>query len=390
MAAIYQEHFGLNQHPFQITPNTDYFFSGSQRGDLLKVLLHVAAHDEGIATIVAEVGTGKTLLARQMIERLPPGNAVVYLANPCFSRTEIISAIGRDLGLAFAFNSLEEKLALLHHELLRRHGIGERVLLVIDEAHAMPAESLEEVRLLSNLETGRHKLVNIMLFGQPELDKLLAEPHLRQVRDRVIHRFELKPFSRDDAAAYIDHRLRIAGWQGGHVFNARALSLLTKASEGRARRINLLADKALLAAYAGNQKIVGRHHVKAACKEFADLAIPSVAGLGLGSAKTATQQTSGFSWGRSSHWLPYFIMSILMAATMTAATLFFAGYHLELHAPQTAPLHPLSLSSSTQAFAQTSPLLNPTLQTALLTLPASPATEETSPHSPESMPEHLP
>jgi len=388
MAAIYQEHFGLKQHPFQITPNTDYFFSGSQRGDMLKVLLHVAAHEEGIATIVAEVGSGKTLLARQMIERLPSGTGVVYLANPCFSRDEIISAIGRDLGLAFASSSLEEKLATLHHELLRRHSIGERVLLVIDEAHAMPAESLEEVRLLSNLETGRHKLVNIMLFGQPELDSLLAEPHLRQVRDRVIHRFELKPFSRDDAAAYIDHRLRIAGWQGGRIFNTRALSLLTKASGGRARRINLLADKALLAAYASSQKIVGHRHVKSACKEFAD-PLGTLSPLATGSSRTITQPAPGSSWIRSNHWLPYFIMSIIMAATMTAAILFYAGYHIELRAPQAAPLHPMSLSPA-QPLALALPLLNPTLQTAMFTQPPSSVPEETSPQSPELLPEHLP
>lgn len=382
MTAIYQEYFGLHQHPFQITPNTNYFFSGSQRGDLLKVLLHVAAHEEGIATIVAEVGCGKTLLARQMIERLPPGTGVVYLANPCFSRDEIISAIGRDLGLTFTSSSLEEKLAALRDELLRRHSIGERVLLVIDEAHAMPAESLEEVRLLSNLETCRHKLVNIMLFGQPELDTLLAEPQLRQVRDRVIHRFELMPFSRDDAAAYIDHRLRIAGWQGGRIFNTRAISLLTKAAGGRARRINLLADKALLAAYAGNQKTVSRHHVKAAHKEYADTD-PCM------HHKTAPQQAAGTSWARPSLWLPYFVLSIIMAMLMTTAIFFYAGYHIELHAPQAAPLHPISLSPP-QPLASASPLLNPALQTAMLTLPPAPVTVAVLPHSPEYRPEPLP
>lgn len=268
MSALYLKHFDLEKSPFQITPDIDFFFSGSQRGGMLTALLHVACHEEGIVTAVAEVGSGKTLLARLMLSRLPEDISTVYLANPCFSRDEIISAISRDLGLSGQAASTEENLAHLHQELLRRHALGQRVLLVIDEAHAMPPESLEEVRLLSNLETDRHKLVNIMLFGQPELDSLLQDRRLRQVRDRVIHRFELPPLPRDEAMAYIDHRLRIAGWRGGRLFSSGALNLLLKASQGRARRINLLADKSLLAAYAEGARQVEKRHVKAACGEL--------------------------------------------------------------------------------------------------------------------------
>jgi len=268
MSSLYLKHFDLEKSPFQITPDIDFFFSGSQRGGILTALLHVACHEEGIATAVAEVGSGKTLLARLMISRLPEDISSVYLANPCFSRDEIISAISRDLGLLNLPASTEENLAQLHQELLRRHAHGQRVLLVIDEAHAMPPESLEEVRLLSNLETDRHKLVNIMLFGQPELDTLLADRRLRQLRDRVIHRFDLPPLPRDEATAYIDHRLRIAGWRGGRLFTPAAIALLVKASHGRARRINLLADKSLLAAYAEGVKQVEKRHVKTACGEL--------------------------------------------------------------------------------------------------------------------------
>lgn len=268
MSALYLKHFDLEKSPFQITPDIDFFFSGSQRGGMLTALLHVACHEEGIVTAVAEVGSGKTLLARLMLSRLPEDISTVYLANPCFSRDEIISAISRDLGLTSQTGSTEENLAQLHQELLRRHALGQRVLLVIDEAHAMPPESLEEVRLLSNLETDRHKLVNIMLFGQPELDTLLQDRRLRQVRDRVIHRFELPPLPKDEAIAYIDHRLRIAGWRGGRLFTAGALGHLLKASQGRARRINLLADKSLLAAYAEGARQVEKRHVKAACGEL--------------------------------------------------------------------------------------------------------------------------
>ncbi len=268
MSSLYLKHFELEKSPFQITPDIDFFFSGSQRGGILTALLHVACHEEGMVTAVAEVGSGKTLLARLMLSRLPADISTVYLANPSFSRDEIISAISRDLGLTERKESTEENLAQLHQELLRRHSLGQRVLLVIDEAHAMPPESLEEVRLLSNLETDRHKLVNIMLFGQPELDELLQDRRLRQVRDRVIHRFELPPLPKEEANAYIDHRLRVAGWKGGRLFTSGAMSQLLRASQGRARRINLLADKALLAAYAEGVRQVEKRHVKAACSEL--------------------------------------------------------------------------------------------------------------------------
>lgn len=268
MSRLYLDHFGLKRPPFQITPDIDFFFSGSRRGDLLDALLHVASHEEGIATAVAEVGTGKTLLARLMISRLPENIRTVYLANPSFGRDEIISAIARDLGLDGLPASMEEKLSALYRELLALHAGGKRVLLVIDEAHTMPLESLEEVRLLSNLETSHHKLINIMLFGQPELDALLADRRLRQLRDRVNHRFDLLPLSRQDGIAYIDHRLRTAGWRGGRLLTERATSVLLKASGGRARRVNLLADKALLAAYAEGKMEVDEGHARSAIHEL--------------------------------------------------------------------------------------------------------------------------
>jgi type II secretory pathway predicted ATPase ExeA len=268
MSLLYLTHFGLNKPPFKITPDLDFFFSGGRRGDILSALLHVAKHEEGIITVVAEVGSGKTLLSRLMISQLGPQVSTVYLPNPCFSRDEIFSAIGRDLGLTDLPATTEARLSTLQQELLQRHAQGQRVLLVVDEAHAMPPESLEEIRLLSNLETASHKLLNIMLFGQPELDVLLTDPRLRQVRDRVIHRFELLPLPQAEACAYIDHRLRAAGWKGGVLFSAAALKLLVKAAAGRARRINLLADKALLGAYAEGARMVDLPHVKGALGEL--------------------------------------------------------------------------------------------------------------------------
>lgn len=277
MSSLYLEHFGLNKPPFQITPDLGFFFAGGRRGDILSALLHVAQHEEGIITLVAEVGSGKTLLARLMLSRLTANICTIYLANPSFSRDEILGAIGRDLGLTQLPEATEARVAALQNELLRRHAAGQRVLLVVDEAHAMPPESLEEVRLLSNLETDQHKLINIMLFGQPELDETLGDRRMRQVRDRVVHRFQLQPLPADEASAYVDHRLRAAGWVGGALFAPAAMALLIKASGGRARRINLIADKALLGAYASGQSMVQVHHVRQAVGELHDdVAKPSL------------------------------------------------------------------------------------------------------------------
>lgn len=302
MSALYLQHFGLCKQPFQITPDLGFFFAGGQRGDILSALLHVAGHEEGIITLIAEVGSGKTLLARLMISRLGADICTVYLANPTFSRDEILAVIGRDLGLIDLPASTEARLAALQQELLRRHSIGQRVLLVIDEAHAMPPESLEEVRLLSNLETGQHKLLNIMLFGQPELEEVLADRRLRQVRDRVVHRFQLKPLPPEEAGAYIDHRLRAAGWAGGALFSPQAMALLVKASGGRARRINLLADKALLAAFALGLKDVGRKQVQEAISELHDdFSVRPAIGI--------------------PRWIPWLALTIVLAAGMATLAL---------------------------------------------------------------------
>ena len=268
--AAHLQHFGLTRPPFQIRPDTDFFFPGNRQGEYLDALLHVAAHDEGLCIVIAGAGGGKTLMARQMIARLPGDIQALYLAYPCLGRGEILDAIGSELGMDSLPDTMDGKLAMLQGQLRQRHADGKRILLVIDEAHTLPTESLEEIRMLSDLEAEQHKLVNILLLGQPGLDTLLTDPRLRQVQDRVIHRFELTPFSRDDVAAYIDHRLRASGWQGGPLFDDKALDAISHASEGRAQRINLLADLSLQAACAKDAKQVHASHVKQAMASLPD------------------------------------------------------------------------------------------------------------------------
>ncbi|HRH30019.1 MAG TPA: AAA family ATPase, partial [Aquabacterium sp.] len=275
MSSLYLEHFRLTEAPFGITPNGRFFFEGQARGAILEALHHAVLDEDGIVVVVGEVGSGKTMLCRMLAERLPREQVdLVYLANPSFGPREILQSLIADWGLPPSTEG-HPRVLTIQDALLERHAQGRRAVVLIDEAQAMQPESLEEIKLLSNLETDEHKLLQIVLFGQPELDELLALPKLRQVRDRVVHRFELQPLNAPEAAAYIEHRLRRAGWQGGALFEARALSQLIEASGGRIRAIHLLADKALLAAFAQGARQVGPEHVRLAIGEVQGRA-PSV------------------------------------------------------------------------------------------------------------------
>ncbi|MDD2721756.1 MAG: AAA family ATPase [Gallionella sp.] len=265
MSSLYLDYFDLKSPPFSITPDPGFFFEGGDRGAFIAGLTYAAQQAEGIILVVGEVGSGKTMMSRLLLNRFQSHVDTVYLPNPSFSRDEIIDIIARDLGIPT--NQQGVRLEALQQELIKRHAEGRQVVVLIDEAHAMPAESIEEVRRLSNLETDDCKLVQLILCGQPELDTLLAAPHLRQVRDRVVYRLVLNNLSRRDASAYLDHRLRVAGWRGGRIFTWLGEQLLITDARGRARRLNLLADKALLAAFAEGKRQVDVRHVLIAIKE---------------------------------------------------------------------------------------------------------------------------
>jgi type II secretory pathway predicted ATPase ExeA len=269
--ALYLEHFGLREPPFRITPHTDFFFDGADRGATLEALLYAIQHEEGIVKVVGEVGSGKTLLCRVLIERLPKNVETVYLANPSFSSDEILYAVAEELKIEFSRERAPIALRALQDRLIASYAEGRRTVILIDEAHAMPEETLEEVRLLSNLETSRHKLLQIVLFGQPELDEVLAMPDLRQLKDRITHSFRMRPLSQEEVANYLTFRMRAAGYRGPDVFAADAIGRITRASAGLTRRINILADKALLAAFSeGKHAVTAREaRVAIADSEFA-------------------------------------------------------------------------------------------------------------------------
>jgi type II secretory pathway predicted ATPase ExeA/septal ring-binding cell division protein DamX len=265
--SLYLEHFGLKEPPFRITPHTDFFFEGADRGATLEALIYAVLHDEGIVKVSGEVGSGKTMLCRVLMERLPAQVDTLYLATPSLAREEILQAIGDELGLALEGKRNAVALRELQEHLIARYAKGRRVVVLVDEAHAMPEETLEEVRLLSNLESSRHKLLHLVLFGQPELDATLAKPSLRQLRDRVTHAFRMRPLSRTEVARYLSFRMRAAGYRGPEIFSPGAVSLITRSADGLTRRINILADKALLSAFAQNSHAVTPAHVRAAVKD---------------------------------------------------------------------------------------------------------------------------
>jgi len=271
--ALYLEHFGLAEPPFRITPHPDFFFDGADRGATLEGLLYAILHDEGIIKVSGEIGSGKTTLCRVLMERLPSEVETVFLANPSYSRTEILHAIAEELGQPVSDDPAAPALRALQAKLIELYASGRRVVVMIDEAHAMPDDTLEQVRLLSNLESSRHKLLQIVLFGQPELDAALAKPSMRQLKDRITHSFRTRPLVPDEVAKYVSFRMRTAGYKGPDLFSAPALAAIARASGGLTRRVNVLCDKALLAAFATNAHAVTPREVRAAIadSEFAPL-----------------------------------------------------------------------------------------------------------------------
>ncbi|MEX2199333.1 MAG: AAA family ATPase [Burkholderiales bacterium] len=269
--SLYLDHFGLREPPFRITPHTDFFFDGADRGATLDALLYATLHEEGIVKVVGEVGSGKTMLCRVLIERLPAQVETVYLANPSFSRDEFLVAVAEELKIDFARERVTGALHALQDRLIESYAKGRRTVILIDEAHAMPEQTLEQVRLLSNLETSRHKLLQIVLFGQPELDEVLAAASMRQLKDRITHSFRMRPLTMAEVATYLTFRMRAAGYKGPDVFDPQAVARIARASGGLTRRINILADKALLAAFSGSTHAVGAKQARAAIadSEFA-------------------------------------------------------------------------------------------------------------------------
>jgi MSHA biogenesis protein MshM len=262
---MYYAHFGFKEPPYKITPNTDVFFTGGKRGAVLDALIYAICSGEGIIKVVGEVGSGKTMLCRMLQTQLPDNIETVYLANPSMAPDDVLYAVAFELQLKLPKNADKfHVMQKLHQYLLDQHAAGNRVVVFVEEAQGMPLATLEELRLLSNLETKHDKLLQIVLFGQPELDTNLNATHIRQLRERITHSFKLQPLDQQEVSEYLMFRLRAADYFGPPLFTPAAIRLLSRTAEGLVRRVNVLADKALLAAFSENVYQVRPRHVRSA------------------------------------------------------------------------------------------------------------------------------
>lgn len=264
---MYLEHFGLNEPPFRITPVTVFFFSGANRGEILDALIYSLNEAEGIIKVSGEVGSGKTMLCRMLLERLPGHVETIYLANPSLSREEMLYAIADALDLRVDNERVGVIMHSIQHKLEEKAREGKRIVVLVDEAHAMPLDTLEELRLLYNLQVGNFKLLQIVLFGQPELNAKLDQPNMRQLKDRIVHHFHMQPLSRNLLESYLMFRMRAAGYHGPNIFSPDAIKLIASASNGLMRRVNILADKSLLAAFVEDTHNIEARHVQAAMRD---------------------------------------------------------------------------------------------------------------------------
>jgi general secretion pathway protein A len=266
---MYLTFFGLNEKPFAITPDPRYLFLSERHAEALAHLLYGINEAGGFVQLTGEVGTGKTTIVRSLLSQTPKNAEIALILNPKVTAPEFILTICEELGIGVpdsALESLKELVDILSHYLLRAHAGGRRVVLVVDEAQNLSPAVLEQVRLLTNLETNTQKLLQIILIGQPELRELLARNELRQLAQRITGRYHLNPLSREECNAYVRHRLRVAG-ATTDIFSPGALAAVFRLSAGVPRVINVICDRALLGAYSLDRHRVTPALVRSAATE---------------------------------------------------------------------------------------------------------------------------
>ena len=265
--AMYLKHFGLSEKPFSLTPDTQFFLNEQSHRDALNTILVSLRYSEGFIKVVGEVGTGKTLLCRKLLASLDDRFLSSYIPNPYLTPAELKGLVAREIGADIKEGMpADQVLIRITERLLALAQEGRQVVLIIDEAQAMPRETIEALRLLTNLETEKRKLLQVVLFGQPELDQLLNRDDLRQLKQRIVFSEYLYPFGVAGAMHYVRHRLMAAG-ASSEIFTPWALWMLARGSRGVPRLLNLMAHKALLSAYGRGDYKVGSLHVARAIKD---------------------------------------------------------------------------------------------------------------------------
>jgi len=273
--AVYLQHFGLSQAPFSLTPNTGLYQALLPHDEAIQVLQTALQSGEGFIKVCGEVGTGKTLLCRKLLNEMAEQYQFAYLPNPCLSAQQIHAALASELGLRVEEgSSAHTLLEQINHRLIEFASQQRPVVLLIVEAQALSDEALEVVRLLGNLETEQRKLLHVVLFAQPELDQRLSSQQLRQLRQRITFSYQLRALEKQEVASYIQHRLHLSGYRGGPLFNAASLKLLTKASRGIPRLINILSHKVLMLCYGQGASQITVKMVKQAIIDTEDAVMP--------------------------------------------------------------------------------------------------------------------
>jgi general secretion pathway protein A len=268
---MYTSFFGLNEKPFSITPDPRYLFMSERHTEALAHLIYGVRESGGFIQLTGEVGTGKTTLARSLLQQVPDTADVAVILNPQLSRNEFLSAICEELGVPLpeSANSLKTLTNALNAYLLRNYGRGRRTILIVDEAQNLRVDVLEQVRLLTNLETTKQKLLQIILIGQPELRDILSRNDMRQLAQRITGRYHLEPLSREETTTYIDHRLKVAGAMAP-IFSDAAKRELYRLSKGVPRMVNVIADRAMLGAFTRENHQVTPQIVRIAASEVLD------------------------------------------------------------------------------------------------------------------------
>ena len=268
---MYQEYFGLTEAPFSITPDTSYFYQHGSYSEALNTLLVALRAGEGFIKVTGEVGTGKTMLCRKLLNTVEARFVTAYIPNPMLTPYGLQSAVADELGLDMSRHyGHHQLLKMISNRLLEITAEGKSVVLCIDEAQAMPVETMEALRLLTNLETEKQKLLQVILFGQPELDERLNDKDVRQLKQRITFSYKLKPIDRKGMELYLTHRLGVAGYKGGNLFEVSAMGRLFKASRGIPRLINILSHKSMMSAYGQGTKYVDSKNMRAAIRDTED------------------------------------------------------------------------------------------------------------------------
>jgi general secretion pathway protein A len=303
---MYAQFFGLKQAPFSIAPDPRYLFMSERHREALAHLLYGVGSGGGFVVLTGEIGAGKTTVCRCFLEQIPRRTNVAYIFNPKLTVGELLKSVCDEFRIPFEHEgagqaTIKDYVDPLNEFLLKTHAVGQNNVLIIDEAQNLSSDVLEQLRLLTNLETSERKLLQIMLIGQPELRTMLSRPELEQLAQRVIAHFHLDALTEEETGQYIQHRLSVAGLKRGKLFDNKAVKRIHQLSNGVPRRINLLCDRALLGAYAENKSRVDRHIVEKAALEVFPMqkaASNSTAAAAASSGGSRSKKRTGTDWRR--------------------------------------------------------------------------------------------